>query len=405
MSGVRRVASALTTSLIICLGGPAVADTTTPTVRIMLYGDSITQGSSGDWTWRYRLWQTLVSQSVKFDFVGPRSDVVTYSTRALGSLAYRQPYFDRNHAALWGTRFIGGYYQIATLTPVYQPDVIVGLIGLSDLYNGVPASQLIDHWREQIAAARAAKPGIDVVLVPIPHTWYAGITAYNDSLRAMAAELDTADQRVIVTSTPSFSVWSDTFDFAHPSASGERKIAAAVAEAFGNLGIGNGSLHTVDNPSAGPWAPPLTATPDGTTIRLSWPAEGYATSENIQVVDAQTGQRKNITYVSGTSTTFSGSPAGKYFIRLAPVKGYLQLGTYSPYVYTALPEPTPTPTPEPTPTPTPSPTPEPTPTATATPTPAPSPTESATPTPEPTPSPSASPTESSAPEPSATPTG
>jgi hypothetical protein len=385
-----RWATALAVSLIMCFGTPAAATETAPTTRIMLYGDSLTHGSSGDWTWRYRLWQTLVTQSVKFDFVGPRSDVVTYSTRALGSLAYRQPYFDRNHAALWGTRFLTGYYQLANLTPAYQPDVIVSLIGLNDVYSGATLGQLSDHWRSQIAAARAAKPGVDIVLVPLPHTWYAGVAAYNDSLRGIAAELDDPNQRVIVTSAPQFAMWTDTYDFAHPTATGERKIAGAVAEGLARLGIGNGNLYTKDNPAPGPWAPTPTATPVDNAVKLSWPAVTYASSENIQVYDAVTGRRQDVKYVTGTSATVSGAASGKYLVRLAPVKGYIQLGTYSAFAYAAIPVATPTPEPTPTPTVTSSPTPEPSPTpsATETPTPGPTstPTNSASPTPDPTPS-------------------
>jgi len=394
MSRFHRAASAFAIALVVSLGGPAEADDVPPAPRIMIYGDSLSHGSSGDWTWRYRLWQTLVLQSVSFDFVGPRSDVVNYITRKSGGWAYRQPNFDRHHAALWGTRFIGGYYQIATLTPTYQPDVIIGLIGLNDLYDGVSVGTLIEHWRAQIAAARTTKSGIDFVLVPIPHTWHAGVTTYNDALRTLAAELDTPEERVLVASTPQFSKWTDTYDFFHPTASGERKIAASVAAALNVLAIGNGNLYTKDNPSAGPWAPALTATVDGSTIRMSWPAVTYATSENIQIVDAATGRRTYLNMVTGTSATFAGAPGGKYFLRLAPVKGYLPLGTYSSYVYVAIPtiEPTPTPTPtvEPTPTPTIEPTPTPTPSASASPEPSASPT--ATATPEPTPSPTVSPT-------------
>lgn len=377
MRRLARITAMLAMSLIVGLHSPAAADEPPPTTRIMIYGDSLSHGSSGDWTWRYRLWQTLVLQSVSFDFVGPRSDVVNYITRKSGGWAYRQPYFDRNHAALWGTRFIGGYYQIDTLVPTYQPDVIVGLIGLNDLFDGVSTEKLMEHWRSQIASARTTKPSIDFVLVPIPHTWYTGVTAYNDALRSLAAELDTPQERVLVASTPQFSKWTDTYDFAHPSASGERKIATSVAEALGELGIGNGILYTKDNSSAGPWAPALASTVEGSTIRMSWPSVAYASSENIQIVDAATGRRTSLSKMTGTSATFTGVPGGKYFLRLAPVKGYLPLGTYSSYLYVAIPAPEPTPTPTPTvePTPEPTATPEPTPTVTVSPTPTPTPTE------------------------------
>jgi hypothetical protein len=43
-------------------------------IRLMIVGDSISQGMEGDWTWRYRLWEWLRSQptgAVDFEFVGP----------------------------------------------------------------------------------------------------------------------------------------------------------------------------------------------------------------------------------------------------------------------------------------------------------------------------------------------
>ena len=49
-------------------------------VRIMIIGDSVAQGSSGDWTWRYRLWQTLTSSGVPFDLVGPHDDLFDVAT-------------------------------------------------------------------------------------------------------------------------------------------------------------------------------------------------------------------------------------------------------------------------------------------------------------------------------------
>jgi len=41
------------------------------TIRMMVVGDSISQGGEGDWTWRYRLWEWFKDQQVTVDFVGP----------------------------------------------------------------------------------------------------------------------------------------------------------------------------------------------------------------------------------------------------------------------------------------------------------------------------------------------
>lgn len=34
-------------------------------ISVMVVGDSITQGTEGDWTWRYRLWEWFRDQKVK----------------------------------------------------------------------------------------------------------------------------------------------------------------------------------------------------------------------------------------------------------------------------------------------------------------------------------------------------
>src|SRR5699024_7011450 len=72
---------------------PAATAAPPDPVRIMIIGDSVAQGSIGDWTWRYRLWQTLKSADESFDFVGPRSDVYDLETYEFGSHTYADPDF------------------------------------------------------------------------------------------------------------------------------------------------------------------------------------------------------------------------------------------------------------------------------------------------------------------------
>lgn len=40
-------------------------------LRILIVGDSMTQGAEGDYTWRYRIWSWLRQQNVSATFVGP----------------------------------------------------------------------------------------------------------------------------------------------------------------------------------------------------------------------------------------------------------------------------------------------------------------------------------------------
>ena len=105
--GVRRTRANATGLVLALLAGLLVASTPSSAapdepVRILLVGDSMTQESSGDWTWRYRLWQHLTKHGVSVDFVGPRNDLWEYVEAHDGSQAYVDPAFDRDHAAYWG---------------------------------------------------------------------------------------------------------------------------------------------------------------------------------------------------------------------------------------------------------------------------------------------------------------
>jgi hypothetical protein len=177
--------------------------------------------------------------------------------------------------------------------------------------------------------------------------------------------------------------WLDTFDEAHLSASGQRKVANVVARALAELGVGNGEpASTPDPPDDHTWSPQPTATVDGTTVTVTWPAVTYASSINLWARDRASGATGLKRFVTGTSTTVTGLAGHSYDMWLAPVQGYLPIGTTSNTIRVDVPsaQPTATPTPSPSPTPTPSPSPSPTPTPTPTPTADPSP----TPTPEPT---------------------
>ena len=57
------------------LGPASLADAVEP-LRVLLVGDSVTQGSAGDSTWRYRLWKHLEATTAgPVDLVGPRNDL------------------------------------------------------------------------------------------------------------------------------------------------------------------------------------------------------------------------------------------------------------------------------------------------------------------------------------------
>jgi lysophospholipase L1-like esterase len=210
------------------------------TTRVLLFGDSITQGKDGDWTWRYRLWRRLQEAGERdVDFVGPVDDLHSESH------AYPDPLFDRDHAARWGTTLADPAYAPGALGRVYVPDVVVVELGVNDLRHDASPEEVELLMRETVAELRDAAPGVDVVLVHVPVLTVAGAVELNGRYDALAYELDDEDERVVVARAADGFVpdpdlpGTDSYDGLHPSASGEVKIAASVAVALVELGIGS----------------------------------------------------------------------------------------------------------------------------------------------------------------------
>jgi lysophospholipase L1-like esterase len=217
-----------------CSQQPVADDT-----RVMLFGDSITQGKDGDWTWRYRLWRQLQSEGDRdVDFVGPADDLYDAST------GYRDPLFDRDHAARWGTTLADPAYSPASLGRVYVPDVVVVELGVNDLRHGASAAEVEATMRETVGELRGAHPGVDVVLVHVPIVTVPGAVELNGRYDELADELDTTEERVVVALADAGFVpdpalpGADSYDGLHPSPSGEMKIASSVADALTQLGVG-----------------------------------------------------------------------------------------------------------------------------------------------------------------------
>lgn len=68
-------------------------------LRLMPVGDSMTIGSAGEHTWRYRMWQHLrETYGGPFRIVGPRETLYDKATNASDSYEYADPEFP---APIW----------------------------------------------------------------------------------------------------------------------------------------------------------------------------------------------------------------------------------------------------------------------------------------------------------------
>lgn len=140
-------------------------DSTLPNpCKILVVGDSITQGHEGDHTWRYRLWQWLRSNATShnFTFVGPytgtdpppapmppqpprlcsdepeKPEDSESIARADGKYAADVPAdFQGTHFSGWGWQLGQAKDMIRDVVDAYQPDLVLTLsVSLTD----------VPHW-------------------------------------------------------------------------------------------------------------------------------------------------------------------------------------------------------------------------------------------------------------------
>lgn len=325
-------------------------------VRILFVGDSVTQGSSGDWTWRYRLWQRLQEAGVNVDFVGPRQDLWDVRTLGFGAMSYVDPEFDRDHAARSGMQSASPDIPIADLVSTHQPDIVVRMLGINDLLHGRAPQAVADDTTTFVADARAVDPDLAFVVAEATQHWFPGAEDFNEALVPIAAALTTASSPVTVaTASAGYDEAQDTWDGSHPNARGEVKIAAAVADTLSGLGIGDPAERPLAFPPVGPrTAPRLSvSSADGTTT-LSWLGGPGATSHLLWERDVTDGVEGQWTVVADGL-----GPDGEWAVpvvvddlrrefRLQPVKGDdpPEGDVFSDVVTTGGPEPVPPEVPE-----------------------------------------------------------
>lgn len=310
--------------------GPAAA---ADPLKVLIVGDSVTQGSSGDWTWRYRLWKHLqATYDGPVEFVGPRHDLHDYLTDQNENYDYVDPAFDQDHAARWGMSLAAADNPIDELVADYQPDVVVEMLGTNDLLWGTPGAfgQNIENF---VTEARSADPAIDIVLCEITQTWFRNETAdmdgsdLNDKLAEGADELDTTDSRVLLADADNgYTSAEHTFDDSHPNAQGEILIAAAVADSVAGLGFGTPYPRPLPTVPLGPRIPAtLEGSVAGRTADLAWSRSPGAASVQLSVRDLTAGSGWTVVEkeATGTDWLYQGLPVGHLMqFRVLPRKGW-----------------------------------------------------------------------------------
>jgi lysophospholipase L1-like esterase len=253
--------------------------------RIMIVGDSITEGSAGDYTWQYWLYEHLRADGVSPRMVGPNHWLYNNVTRTEGDRSYANPRFEHANDSSWGMTVFSEKAAIGATVASYRPDYLLVLLGLDDLFwYGISQSDMAANLASFIAAARAARPHIRIVLGLIPpdiHTQTkpalaASVATYNHTISSTASQLSTTGSPIAVARDGDINVAADLWDGTHPNTNGQIKIAAAFADALAaRFHLGRAYPSPLPVLPTGPLTRPrLTVTPSRTAAqaKLSWTA-------------------------------------------------------------------------------------------------------------------------------------
>lgn len=314
-----------------------------PTVRVLVFGDSLTAGSAGDWTWRYRYWQQQRALGVNVEFVGPIEGMMATADYPVdNNQAYADPCFaQRAHWAIGGKKLSATFNppwwlttaedppsEIAWAVANYAPDVVVEFMGGNDLTKTPTATpqQVLDLAQAFVGEVRKADPATDVAVVTTTSNMVASAETYNELLRSQAPTWSTTDSRVgVIDVMRDWQGTADTWDRFHPHAMGEMHLAWDVGDGLAAMGFGKKPSWPVPVVPLGPRTPPvLTLTGRGdSSVTLSWTSPIGADREIVWLRDMTTGGPwttvTSVTLASGT--TLTGLAAHRYEVRVQAAKG------------------------------------------------------------------------------------
>ena len=250
-----------------------------PAARILIVGDSVTQGYKGDFTWRYFAWRGLASAGEHVDFVGPRSGTFfvhedgAWDWDYTGEGAYADPDFDRDHGAIYGGRMGPEenwfHHPIGPDVTGSRPDVIMSLWGVNDLgYSDDGPLEVIDIYRDWVTEARSVDPDGDFVLGRLPYEWIDEVPEFNDLLGPLAEELSTERSRIVASpagmrrrqsawkyrsSASSVATWSMTLNARLSMNGSSQPRSARTTMRCPELDTGRNSVSPWTSPSTTAW--------------------------------------------------------------------------------------------------------------------------------------------------------
>lgn len=245
------------------------ATTATPSTaqyKLMVLGNSITQGNTTYPGYRYELWKMLVDAQLDAELVGSH-DVNEGGLSPVQGTVYKDRTYTNRNEGHWGwsadeiLNGRDGKGNLAAWLQGYTPDIVLLHLGTNDMFRQCGSAEAprpacyqetIEELKEVIKQIRGKNPSTTFFvakLIPaygqVTGSWAAGnIQKLNDMIPALVQEMNTAASPVVlVDQNTGFdpTTGADTHDGIHPNRSGELKMAqiwfAAIEPAITTLPV------------------------------------------------------------------------------------------------------------------------------------------------------------------------
>ncbi|MDX5418951.1 MAG: SGNH/GDSL hydrolase family protein [Hymenobacteraceae bacterium] len=220
----------------------------------MALGNSITQGSDSNPSYRYQLWKMLVDAELDFEFVGsletnwhyeaPNTEQGADVASPVMGQVYKGKTFNNRHEGHWGWTLKETLYgkenptsykrdkgKLSEWLKGYTPDVVLMHLGTNDLIHSQPLDSTISKVERVVYQLRADNEEVAIFMAkitPIP-AQFANVDStkqYNTLIPKLAARLSTSKSPVfVVDMNTGFNTDMHTYDSLHPNLEGEKIIA------------------------------------------------------------------------------------------------------------------------------------------------------------------------------------
>lgn len=196
---------------------PAVQQSSA-TVKIMPLGDSITESSKGQNSYRFYLWHSLIDKGYHPNFVG--------SQEGVGKGPPANPDFDMDHEGHSGWRADEILNHIQGWATSTSPDVVLLHIGTNDICQDQTVGSTVADVGGIIDVLRTVNPRIRVLLAQLIGSSDCPPAALNAKLPALVEGKNSMESPIILVDQYSgFDPATMTYDGTHPNASGDSHMA------------------------------------------------------------------------------------------------------------------------------------------------------------------------------------